>query len=530
MRTALVLLFLLALASLPGALLPQWSLNQSKTANYILDNGWWGRFLNSLGFFDVFASPWYAAIYLLLFTSLVGCLLPRSWEFVGQLRMQPVVVPRNLRRMPLHETLTATGDPDAVADRVLSGLRGWRIARRTEADGVVTISAEKGFLREVGNLVFHLSMLGLLVAIAVGKLVGYEGSIILTAAGGTQTNERTVATAAGSEGSGFCSVDPYSYDNFRPGLLVDGTGMSPFCVQVDSFTATYTDAGQASSFLAQIRYQTDPAADGDTWQSATLEVNDPIRLDGQRLYLLGHGYTPIFEVTYPDGSTQTGMASFQPEDSNFTSQGAVKFLDPPGVTGAELLTKQLAVVGIFAPSAFVHTGVMTSSFPAAEQPAVAVRVFVGDLGMESGATQSIFSIDQDQVDKGLLVQKASENLAPGESLTLDDGTQVTFTGYREWVSLQTSYDPAQTWALVCAALLLIGLMLSLTIKRRRVWFRIRPAAGPSSDGGAGSSTVMSGVEVGGLSRTDQAGYGEEFSSLVALATVESTGSRRSQKE
>src|SRR3954454_2751227 len=95
MRTALVLLFLLALASLPGALLPQWSLNTSKTAQYIVDHGSWGLLLNRLGFFQVFGSPWYAAIYLLLFASLIGCLLPRTWDFVGQIRMKPVNTPRN---------------------------------------------------------------------------------------------------------------------------------------------------------------------------------------------------------------------------------------------------------------------------------------------------------------------------------------------------------------------------------------------------------------------------------------------------
>jgi cytochrome c biogenesis protein len=529
MRTALVLLFLLALASLPGALLPQWQLNASKTAQYILDHGWWGRLLDHLGFFAVFSSPWYAAIYLLLFTSLVGCLLPRSWEFVGHLRQPPVATPRNLSRLPLHDAGEVPGDPDAVAERIRAGLRRWRVAQRIEADGVVTISAEKGYLREVGNLVFHLSMLGLLVAIAVGKLVGFEGSIIVTAAGTGQVQGSAAATAAGTEGSGFCSVTPGNYDNFRPGLLVDGTDMSPFCVQVDGFAATYTDSGEASSFAAKIRYQTNPTPDQTTWQNAELQVNEPLRLDGQRLYLLGHGFTPIFTVKYPGGETQTSMAPFQPTDSLFTSQGAVKFTDPPGWTGADLTKHQIAVVGVFAPSALVHGGIMTSTFPAAENPGVAIRVLVGNLGLETGKSQSIFSIDQSQVDSGQLAQQASANLSIGQSVSLPDGSTVTFTGYREWVSLQTSYDPAQGWALVFAILLLIGLMLSLTIKRRRVWFRIRPvgpdtvgtgdtadsaaAADPSTPSAAARSTV----DAGGLSRTDQAGYGEEFAKLFALA-------------
>jgi len=542
MRVALILLFLLALASLPGALLPQWSLNSAKTARYLLDHPTLGPILDRLGFFEVFASPWYAAIYLALFLSLIGCVLPRSLSFIGQLRMPPVATPRNLSRLPHHHRLEVDGTPQEVADRIRAGLRGWRVEQRGElpvagargiaagADGSaraddapggsvesdrapaaapsnsapnssgLTISAEKGYLREVGNLVFHLSLLGLLIAIAVGKLVGYEGSVIV------------------NTGSQFCSTSPASYDNFRPGLLVDGTQMVPFCVDVQNFHAAYTDQGEATEFAATVRYQAGADAGTDTWTDATLQVNDPLRMDGERLYLLGHGFSPHFQITYPDGSVRDYAEQFAPEpnDPNFTSQGAVKVTDPPGVTGDNIRKQQLAIVGIFAPTAFVHGGIMTSSFPAASNPGVAIDVYRGDLGMEGGRSQSIFSIDTSQVDKGALVKQARTNLMMGESVTLDDGTTITFTGYNEWVSLQTSFDPAQVWALVSAVLLLGGLMVSLIVKRRRVWFRLRPAGrddGVSGGRGTADRTV---VEIGGLARTDQAGYGEEFSTLTAL--------------
>jgi len=528
MRTALILLFLLAIASLPGALLPQWSLNSAKTAQYLIEHPTLGPLLDKFGFFEVFGSPWYAAIYLLLFTSLVGCLLPRTLEFAGQLRMPPVATPRNLGRLPHHHRAEVAGSPDEIADRIVGRLRGWRIARRVEGDpgsatAAVTISAERGYLREVGNLVFHLSLLGLLVAIAVGKLVGYEGSVIV------------------NTGSQFCSTSPASYDNFRPGLLVDGTQMSPFCVDVQQFTASYNEAGQATGFVAEVRAQSGPAAGTDQWVSETLQVNEPLRMDGERLYLLGHGFTPHFQITYPDGTVRDYSQPFAPEpnDPNFTSEGAVKVLDPPGATGDQVRKRQLAIVGIFAPTALVHGGIMTSSFPAPQNPGVAIDVYRGDLGMEGGRSQSVFSIDTAQVDNGLLIKQARQNLLVGESVTLDDGTKITFTGFNEWVSLQTSFDPAQVWALIFAVALLVGLMTSLVFKRRRVWFRLRPAASLAQPPGAGPIAGSAAgipppqraggrdrtvVEVGGLARTDQAGYGEEFDMLASLGTAQDKAS------
>ena len=515
MRTALVLLFLLALAALPGALLPQWSLNTSKTAQYIIDHPFWGPLLNRLDFFQVFASPWFAAIYLLLFTSLVGCLIPRNWEFIQQLRRPPVAVPRNLQRLPHHASTVSAGPPSEVADRIRRGLRRWRTVSRTEPDGTITVSAEKGYLREVGNLLFHTALLGLLVVIAIGKMVGYEGSVIVDA------------------GSGFCSAPPISYDNFRPGLLVDGTTMTPFCVTVNRFTATYSDTGQASSFRADIVYQTGAAVGTTSWTRRALVVNDPLRMNGQRLYLLGHGYTPHIRITYPNGAVRDYSQPFKPADSLFTSEGAVKITDPPGYPESTRPKNQLAVVGVFAPTAVIRGGVMSSGFPGPRDPGIAVQIYRGNLGMETGRSQSVFAIDTAQVTSGALAKQTRANLKLGQSVSLSDGTRIDFTGYNEWVSLQTSYDPAEFGALIFASLLLLGLVASLTVKRRRVWFRLIPGAAapvdhrnPDQADDPTEQPTGTTIEVGGLARTDQAGYGAEFPALVALVTDQDSGSPR----
>src|SRR5918997_1549479 len=439
MRTALVLLFLLALAALPGALLPQRSLNQRLVDQYFADYPWLAPTLDRLGFFDVFAAPWFAAIYLLLMVSLIGCVLPRTVEHFGA-------------------------------------------------------------LREVGNLLFHLSLIGLLLGFAAGKLFGYEGQVIVMSGGGQ-----------------FCNTGILGYDTFRAGLRVDGTDLTPFCVRLDDFQADFQPNGQAESFRGTLSYQSaeDVEAGVDEWHTHQLEGNHPLRVDSNRVYLLGHGYAPRFTVTWPDGQQRTGEIQWRPVDqATLLSEGATKF-EPPGVTDEERRrTSQLAITGLFAPTSS-GGDIVTSVFPALLAPEVAVDVLRGDLGLDDGRGQSIFQVDQRMVDSGALTRVARANLVPGGSLTLDDGTVVRFDGVQNWAYLQISYDPGQEAVLLFAVLLLAGLGFSLTIRRRRFWARLTP-----TDDGA--RTV---VEIGGLARTDRAGYGEEFDRLRTDLLDEPTTAR-----
>jgi cytochrome c biogenesis protein len=506
MRTALILLFLLALAALPGALLPQRSLNASKTADYIAQHGWWGQLLDRLQFFDVYASVWFSAIYLLLMVSLVGCLLPRTGEYVRSMRVKPVLTPRNLARLPHHAEATVDKPVDEVLANARERLRGWRRVEREESGGVRTISAERGYLRETGNLVFHFGMLGLIVAFALGKMFSYEGQVIVQA-----------------DGSEFCNSGIYNYDSFDPGLRVDGTQLTPFCVRVNNFTPTYTETGQPLAYEADIEYQSgEDLREGD-WQPYHLEVNEPLRTAGDRIYLLGNGFSPTFTVTFPDGDSRTRTIQWFPVDqATMLSEGATKF-DPPGVTDSEQRReRQLAITGLFAPTASTHGGILTSTWPELTRPAVAVDVLRGDTGLDTGDPQSIFSIDQSMVDSGRLDRVARENMNLGETITLEDGTAIRFDGVQRWVNLQVSHDPTQKYVLGFAIAMLLGLACSLLVKRRRVWLRATPADGPDGQ----RLTV---VEVGGLARTDQAGYGEEFTRLSgALLGREREGAEHGQ--
>jgi len=491
MGTALVLLCLLALGAIPGALLPQRSLNAGKVEDYLAVHPLIGPWLDRLQVFDVFASFWFTAIYVLLFVSLVGCLTPRMIEHVRSLRAAPVAAPRNLARLPKHASATLTGAPGTLAATIIERLRGWRTVVR-EPDGAVEVSAEKGYLREFGNLAFHFALLGLLVAVAVGKLFGYEGNVIVIADGGP----------------GFCSASPAAFDSFRAGNTVDGTSLHPICVHVNDFQAHYLPSGQATSFAANIDYQTGRDLATDSWRPYRLEVNHPLRTGGDRIYLQGHGYAPTFTVTFPDGQTRSSTVQWRPDNPQTLLSSGVVRIDPPAGSypnPGQRRRHQIAIEGLFAPTEQLDGALLSSSFPALNSPAVAVDIYVGDTGLDTGRPQSLYALDPRLIQQHRLTKVNRVNLRAGEQVRLaQDGIVVRFDGAVPFVNLQVSYDPGQLWVLMFAITMMAGLVVSLLVRRRRVWVRLVAADAPD--------TVN--VELGGLARTDNSGWGDEFERLT----------------
>ncbi|MCZ2859341.1 cytochrome c biogenesis protein ResB [Blastococcus sp. VKM Ac-2987] len=469
MRTAIILLFLLALAAVPGSLLPQRSLSQNNVRQYFADHPTLAPVLDDLYLFDVFSSPWFAAVYLLLFISLIGCVVPRALEHARALRTPPPPVPRNLLRLPDSGELRSPLGDAAALDVVEEELRvrRYRVVRRDGARGP-ELSAEKGHLKETGNLVFHLSLLALLLGLAGGKLWGYEGSILVT------------------EGQGFCNAFQ-QYDTYSAGPLVDSGDLSALCVDLEQFRAEYEENLTAASFTADIRYGA-PSAEG---RATTIGVNDPLRVDGDRVYVTGHGFSPTFTVTVPDGTTFTDLTvPFLPSDPQMmASEGALKLPDIPGQE------EQLALEGFFAPTGLVQGGLLTSVDPRPLAPQVAIFAYQGYLGLDSGLPQSVYSIDRSQIERGRLTEVGAANLAVGESLDLPDGTRITFSGVKEFAAMQFSHDPGQVWVLGSSITLLAGLLGMLLLRRERVFARAEPAR----DGGGTVLTLASLTRGGGES-------------------------------
>jgi cytochrome c biogenesis protein len=498
MRTALVLLFLLAVAAVPGSVLPQRSVNIEQVNRYFVDHPDLAPVLDRLRAFDVFASPWFAAIYLLLFTSLVGCIVPRLRDHLRAMRQLPPDAPRRLDRLPQHAAAVQhDGAAVQTAERLRGLLRrhqglgpGWRAVVRTHDDGTATVSAEKGYLKETGNLLFHVSLIGVLVGVAFGSWYGWHGNRLLVAGADTA----------------FCN-SLQQHHEYGLGARVGAGDLPRFCLELTDFRTTYLDSGQAEAYsaVASVSGPDTPARD-----AVEFSVNHPLRLPGANVYLLGHGYAPVLKYTDRYGQSQTAVVPFLVSDSMLTSEGVAAFpdanVDP--ATGQRDPLRQVAFQGLYLPTTPEDPTVGRSVFPAERNPGLLLWAYRGDLGMDAGIPTSVYRLNQGQLDAGRLTRVGDMKLLRvGGSMVLDDGTKVEFLGTRPYVNLSVRHDPAQPVVLGSVALLLAGLMLSLTGKRRRIWFRVSESTTPGS----------SMVEAGGLARTDHPGFAEEFRSIVGKA-------------
>jgi cytochrome c biogenesis protein len=231
-------------------------------------------------------------------------------------------------------------------------------------------------------------------------------------------------------------------------------------------------------------------------RSYRLQVNRPLSVDGAKVYLIGHGYAPEFRVTDARGQVVYNAPTpfISGSSGNFLSEGVVKVPDAQ--------PEQLGFTGIFVPTAVDVNGVLQSAFPAADNPVVSMIAYTGNLGMNSGPSQSVYQLDTAGMRR---LTTSPQVLQVGQSLKLPGGQgTLTFTGYVPWVSLAITHDPGQIPALVCGIAALGGLLLSFMVRRRRVFVRAR------ADSGGGSA-----VRVGGLARTDASGgFEAEFASLA----------------
>ena len=223
MRTAIILLIILAIASIPGSIFPQRTQSPLKVDQFFARHKTWAKFLDAIGFFNVFSSPWFSAIYILLFISLIGCVFPRT----------------------------------------LLHLK--KIAKLSFKEGI----------RESGNLLFHISLILILVGVAIGSLFGMKGQAIIS------VGDRFVNSAS-------------SYDSLGFGKFSSEKSLAPFSITVTNFQAKYdvkTGAPEDYRLDADIAYPIESKP-----VHKVIKVNDPATYGSTKIYLQANGYSPMVVI------------------------------------------------------------------------------------------------------------------------------------------------------------------------------------------------------------------------------------------
>ena len=489
MRTALVLLLLLALAAVPGSLIPQSGVDSLKASRWQDEHTTLTPIYERLGLFDVYSTPWFGAIYVLLMVSLVGCIVPRLRVYWRGLRAQPPAAPRQLLRLPDSSSYTTSEEPDAVLDRARTLLKRQRYRiRRGGAgiDGQDAVSAERGYLREAGNLVFHLSIIFVLVGFAMGSLLGYKGGVIVVV----------------GPDAGFTNT-PSQYDDLDPGSLFSESRMDPFTFHIDDFKVQWLKSGprqgMAKGFQSELTYC--QKADCSDEKQYDLRVNHPLTIGNTEVFLIGHGYAPVITVRDGQGKVSySGPTVFLPQNQTFFSYGVVK------ATAAKPL--QIGLQGVFYPTFIMDDkGNPTTLMGDDLNPLISMHVYAGDLNPTGGA-QSVYALNTAAAKQVMNPDDPKQplrlDMKPGQTVQLPNGLgSVTFDGVDRWNRLQISQSPGKSLALGGVVLCLIGLLGSLFIRPRRVWVRARRGDGGTlvevasldrSGGGDTAAVVRSLVE------------------------------------
>ena len=512
MRTALVLLLVLAIAAIPGSIFPQRMADPNGVSQWQRDNPDIFPILDGLKLFDVYLSPWFSAIYLLLFASLVGCVIPRIRHHAKALRARPPRTPARLQRLEDFrsvERIPSTGSetqdgsgtqsaPEVAAstsvDIATSQLKalGYRVERYDRGRSF-SVSAERGYWRETGNLLFHLALVGVLVTVGVGGGFSYTGQRVLV------------------EGETFANT-LVDYDSMNRGRFVGDDALAPYSMRLDTFDVSYQPfgepgSGQAGDFSANVTVK-----EHGEERTGSVQVNHPLGVADDNVFLLGNGYAPTITVRNAAGDVVfTNSVPFLPQDTQMTSLGVIKVTDG--------LPEQLGLLGFFYPTTGVlKSGAFFSAYGALTNPTLTLDVYSGDLGINEGTPRSVYVLDTTDLTKltGRTTDVASIELAPGETADLPNGMgTVTFEdespagatdasqSVKRFASLQIHRDDSGPWVLAFALLALGGLMLALFVPRRRMWVK----ATATADGVA--------LEYAGLARGEDPTIAMALDDLVA---------------
>jgi cytochrome c biogenesis protein len=357
---------------------------------------------------------------------------------------------------------------------------GWCVIRRARALVMRTLRGYKRtpqYWGEWGSWLFHTSFFLLLIAVVWGKATGYQGLVTVT------------------EGQSFTNT-PSGYDTLQQGLLFNGN-YAPFTLRLNNFEATYASNGEASDYVSNVSV----FDHGKKLQTKNIRVNDFLSVDDVNVYQQDYGWAPTIVVTNPAGQT--------------VFDGPIQFFDDPNNVGDKALGDGVLKVPDFdytinGASQPIQLGAKMSFFPDAtllpsvgsdgaidptattygpggvstRNPVIELQLYVGNLGLNSGAPQNVNQLDTSQMQPYF----SDAHVVPillGQSLQLPvdtvDGKNVNFTisfpKIQQYSLFQVNDDQGVILVYTSFILIMTGLLTKLYLRpflERRQRKRKRP--------------------------------------------------------
>lgn len=458
MRTAIMLLLVLAAGAAVGSFFPQRPIDAIGVAAWIDRHPAWEPFMRAFGLFDVYGSWWFMAIYGLLLVSLVGCLTRRYKQQIRAVRNEPMhpSVLSNRQRYVRARTATTPDESIVRAERLLRARR-FRVSRAGS-----TLAGERGHLRESGSLLFHTSILVVLAGATIAKLFGASGQVLIV------------------EGDTFVD-STLNYDSIAEGRLF-ADRRSGFELTLNNFTVEWHPSGVPRLYESDVTI-----TDGSGQQRrTTVRVNEPLKIDGRNVYQIAWGWAPVLEVRQRGRLLYDGPTVFLPSAQGWTGVAKIPQTEPQQ-TG---LAMQL-----FVDPFEDENGVLQDRNRAPRDPIIVAQVLVGDLGLDR--PQNVYTLDPTGLSR-----IGQEIVGRGREITLDNDVTLTFRDLVQYSVFQVGYNPGTGVLLAGGIGLLVGLFPALYAFRRRVWIRAT-----SDDDG----TL---IELAGHAFQRKAAADDEFTSIV----------------
>lgn len=493
-KFALFLVGLAVVASLTGVVIPQ--VPAEMRSNPAARSVWIEAQRDTFGsltglmdrydLFDVFHSPWFIGLWLLIIVSVTVCTVSRIRPTVRSVHRPPKVVSdRYFETAHQRASFHHPGGVEAVEG--LLRRRRYRVERTLERDGSTYLFAERFGWAQYGTFVSHLALLVLLVGGLLTTLAGFDRTLALA-------EGRTAAPVFRSLGAGQIFVA--MLDAHRG---IDGQGnivdfRSELEVrrgdEVVRCTATVNDPCTAfgykfhqAAFFDDLARITVAGPDGRVLYSDVLDFNNNrTAVPRLRVTNLETGRV-AFDQALPQMGSLSGDLLGEAEGE--LALADLVFLDPGPVAFG--VTWQWAegtlLAGVVGPGLHETTlrpgeSVETAQYRITYAEVVSIpAIRLGDMpGAISDDGVVAVQMLEDRDGRPYLyisgVEQDDLALTPGATATTSAGYTFTFHGRAEGSGINVRRDPGDTFIWVAVAMALVGLGITFYVPRRRIWAKV----------------------------------------------------------